>query len=67
MAAAPRTLDVKEPQILRHIPADPMFRWHHRLLLKKITAGRWIAISPDHDFEVVDLNTVAHVVLERRS
>jgi hypothetical protein len=41
MAAQPlRTLDLREPQILRHYPNDAnAFYWHHRLLLTKISPG----------------------------
>ena len=66
--AAPRTLDIKEPQILRHYPADPGgFLWHHRVLLEKTSPGVWIGVSPDGDLERIDLNVEAHVTLDRRA
>ena len=71
MAAAPpdpRTLDLREPQIIRHYPLDGNgFFWHHRVLLEKCGPGIWIGLSPDGDLERIDLNTVAHIALDRRS
>lgn len=70
MAAVPaaRTLDVREPQILRHYPADPAgFYWHHRLLLHKVQPGVFIALTPDGDLERIDLHSVDHLPLERRA
>ena len=63
-----RTLDVREPQILRHYPADANgFFWHHRLLLHKVQPGVFIALTPDGDLERIDLHTVDHLPLERRA
>ena len=67
MAAVERTLDVAEPQVLVHCPNDPHLTEHHRLLLVKVSAGRWIAASPDHELDLLDLNTHRHVVLRRNS
>lgn len=70
MAAVPvpRTLDLKEPQILRHYPNDPNgFYWHHRLLLVKVSPGIFIGATPDGDIERIDLHQTDHVALERRS
>ena len=67
MAAVERTLDVAEPQVLVHYPNDPHLTEHHRLLLIKVSAGRWIAASPDHELDLLDLNTHRHVVLRRNS
>lgn len=70
MAALPDdyTLDVSDPQVAVHFPADPGgFFYHHRLLLAKLSAGRWVASSPDHELEVVDLNTQRHRILTRRA
>ena len=67
MAAVERTLDVAEPQVLVHYPNDPHLTEHHRLLLVKVSAGRWIAASPDHELDLLDLNTHRHVVLRRNS
>lgn len=66
--ADPKTLDIKEPQILQHFPADAGgFFWHHRVLLEKCAAGVWIGLSPDGDLERIDLNTTAHVALDRKA
>lgn len=61
-----KTLDIADPQVLVNFPADPNFQWHHRLLLVRLSPGRWIALSPDHELENVDLTVVRHVVLGRR-
>lgn len=60
------TLDVADPQVLVHFPDDPHLTQHHRLLLCKLSPGRWIAATPDHDLEVLDLNAHRHTVLGRR-
>lgn len=61
-------LDVAEPQILLHFDHDPNnLREHHRLLLCKLAAGRWVALTPDHEMEVLDLTTRRHLVLGRRT
>ena len=66
--AHPRTLDIREPQILRHFPADAnAFYWHHRVLLHKVAPGVWIGLTPDEDLERLDLHVVDHLPLERRS
>lgn len=66
--ADPKTLDIKEPQILQHFPADAGgFYWHHRVLLEKCGAGVWIGLSPDGDLERIDLNITAHVALDRKA
>ena len=63
-----KTLDVKDPQIIRHFPADVGgFFWHHRVLLEKCRAGVWIGLTPDGDLEVIDLTTVPHLTLDRKS
>lgn len=62
------SLDVAEPQILLSFPNDAGgFFHHHRLLITRLGPGRWIAATPDHDLEVVDLNGRAHRILQRRS
>ena len=67
-AVAPRTLDIKEPQVLRHYPGDPNnFLWHHQILLHKIAPGHFVALTPDGDLERVDLHQVDHLTLERRA
>lgn len=64
----PITLDVREPQIIRHYPLDGGgFFWHHRVLLNKISPGVFIALSPDLELERVDLHQIEYLPLERRS
>ncbi|CAK0833363.1 unnamed protein product, partial [Prorocentrum cordatum] len=41
--------------------------WHHRILVKKITAGVWIAITPDLELVRHNLLEQRHLVLERNS
>ena len=66
--AAPKTLDIKEPEILRHFPGDAnAFYWHHGVLLSKVSPGTWIALTPDEDLERIDLHNTAHIQLEQRS
>ena len=67
MAGQERSLDVAEPQVLVYYADDPHLTEHHRLLLVKVTAGRWIAASPDHELALLDLNTARHVVLRRNA
>lgn len=68
MADETKTLDVKEPQVIRHYPDDEAgFFWHHRLLLQKCGAGIWIGVSPDGDLEKIDLNVTEHIALDRKA
>lgn len=62
------SLDVPDPQIFLHFPGDAngVF-YHQRLLLCRLGPGRWVASSPDHELEILDLNNRRHVVLGRRS
>ena len=67
-AAQPRTLDLKEPQVLLHFPNDAGgFFWQHRLLLEKTAPGVWIGVTPDGDIERINLNQAWHVPLARRA
>ena len=61
-----KTLDIADPQVLVRFAADPNFEWHHRILLVRLSPGRWVGLSPDHELEPVDLTTTRHVVLGRR-
>ena len=66
--ADPKTLDLKDPQILRHYPGDlGGFFWHHRVLLEKCGPGIWIGLTPDGDLERIDLNVTAHITLDRKA
>eukprot|EP00435_Cladocopium_sp_Y103_P011928 s3109_g3.t1 len=41
--------------------------YHHRVLLHKISAGRWVTLTPDLDLEIHDLSVRRHIVLGRHS
>ena len=63
-----RTLNIPEPQVLVHFPGDPNgLNYHHRVLLHKISPGKWVTLTPDLDLEIHDLNVRRHVVLGRHS
>ena len=63
-----RTLNISEPQVLVHFPNDGHgFYYHHRILLHKVSGGRWVILTPDLDQEIHDLNNQRHVVLGRNS
>lgn len=55
-AARVRSLDVEHAQVLIDFFDDPEFSWHHRLLVVDCGGGRWIAVTPDHEVEVLVLN-----------
>jgi hypothetical protein len=63
MAAVPAevALDISEGQVCINYDDDPNYTWHHRVLLSKLDAGRWVVLTPDGDVEVVDLS--AHRVV----
>ena len=61
-----KTLDVREPQILLHVPDDADgYPWHHRLLVLQIKAGRWVLLDPELELQTVDLDSVDYVLLDR--
>jgi hypothetical protein len=60
-----RTLNVSEPQVLIHFPDDAHFSY--RLLLHKVSPGRWVVLTPDLELEVQDLNARRHLVLGMHS
>ena len=62
MAADMECLDIADYQILVHFPDDNHYRWHHRVLLHKIGGGRWVALTPDGDMEVIDLKEQEHKI-----
>ena len=66
-AARPLTLDVAEQQILIDFYDDEDgYFWHQRLLLLKLDGpGKWIAASPDHEVESVDISTHRVIPLRR--
>ena len=46
-------LDIKELQILLHLPEDAEgFYWHHRILIRRVGAAIWVLFTPDGDLEV---------------
>ena len=62
------TLDIPEPQVLVHYPADAGgLTWHHRILVKKVTAGVWIAVTPDLELVRHNLLEHRHIVLDRNA
>ena len=62
------SLDVPEVQIVAHYPNDPGgFHWHHRVLLHRIDGGVWLTLTPDHEIQRHDLNTIRHRIVERSS
>lgn len=65
MAAVPRALDVKDAQVLVEYPDDPVFQWHHRVLLHRIAEGRWVTLTPDEELQIHDLGEQRHVLLQR--
>ena len=68
-AAAPiLTLDILEIQVIVEYPLDAGgFYWHHRILLKKVSNGIWLTLTPDHDVVRHDFNSQNHLVLDRNS
>ena len=56
---ATKSLDVPERQVLIYDETDAN-PWQHRLLLRRLEAGKakWIVATPDHDVECVHLSSV---------
>lgn len=61
------TLDIPEVQIIVHFPNDPTFGWHHRVLLRRVSGGIWMCLTPDLEVCRHDLNVLRHQVLSRSS
>lgn len=61
------TLDIPDIQVIVEYPQDPKnFFWHHRILLKKLSNGAWLGLSPDLEFfSPHDLNVQPRIVLDR--
>jgi hypothetical protein len=60
------TLDIPEVQIIVEYPLDAGgFFWHHRVLLKRVTQGVWMCLTPDMEVVRLDLGAMRHIVLER--
>lgn len=61
----PSTL--RSPKVLVYYAHDPnAIHHHHRVLLARLGAGRWVASSPDFDLAVLGLNLMRHIALGRR-
>ena len=58
------TLDIPGPE---YEEDEDGFYWHHRVLLKRISGPKWVALTPDQDLETVDLAELHHIVLERNA
>jgi len=66
MAAAVRTLDIADPQVIVEYPLDAGgFYWHHRVLLHRIAPGVWISLTPDLELKRYDLNVQEHMLVGR--
>ena len=64
MAAAVRTLDIADPQVIVEYPLDAGgFYWHHRVLLHRIAPGVWISLTPDLELKRYDLNVQEHMLV----
>eukprot|EP00971_Amphidinium_carterae_P239656 4757781-Amphidinium_carterae.2 len=64
---AVRSLDVGEIQIALCFDDDANFRWHHRVLLHRISGARWLCLTPDLAIELHNLEDFNHQVLRRRA
>ena len=65
---AARTLDIPEAQVLVVYNNDAFgFTHHHRVLVRRIAGARWVALTPDMEFQVHDLEAEEHVILERNA
>ena len=60
-----RVLDIQEPQVCVNFPNDLQFMWHHRILLCRINAGKWLTLTPDHEIVPHNLNIIPNIVLDR--
>eukprot|EP00959_Pyramimonas_sp_CCMP1952_P445002 9318267-Pyramimonas_sp.AAC.1 len=58
-------LDIKERQILVRYDDDQGFTWHHRVLLVRISSGRWVVLTPTGDLQILDTATVRFEPLAR--
>ena len=59
------SLDINEPQFIRHFPGDQHVTWHHRVALKKVGPGKRICLTPDLEFEFVNLHETEHKFVAR--
>ena len=68
--AQPETLNIEEQQIAIDFFDDPAYTWHARILLRRLGSeadGRWIAVTPDGEVQVLSLGDHRVQVLPRNS
>ena len=65
MAHVTRALDISEQQVAIDFFDDANYQWHVRVLHEKVGDAKWVASTPDHETEVVDLSTHRVVPLSR--
>ena len=61
------TLDVAEQQVAVRYPDDPNFRFHQRVLVRRVRDSVWICFTPDLSVQVIDLAQHHVVPLVRAS
>ena len=64
---ANRTLDTAITQVAVDFFDDDNFSWHHRLLIYDLGGGRWVAVTPDGDVEVLPLGDHRVIPLQRNA
>ena len=66
MAAAARTLDLPQKQVLIDFYDDEDgYYWHHRVLCHSVSPGTWVAITPDLEATSCNLNDHRVIALPR--
>ena len=46
---------------------DPVYKWHHRVLLMRVEGGKWIVVTPTGDIEVTNLAEAEDLVTLSRN
>ena len=65
---ATRSLNVRQAQVLVNYPEDDHgLCWHHRVLLARVRESEWITLTPDLDYETLDMGEIDHEVLDRNA
>ena len=60
------TLNIKEAQVLLHVPDDvDGVTWHRRVLVLQIRGGKWVSLDPEHELCMLDLDTSDYILLDR--
>lgn len=62
-----KVLDISDPQVAVYFADDKEYSYHHRILLYRIGAAKWVTLTPDCEFAVHDFGEEDIVVLERGS